>query len=157
MVRLNPILAFVLIGCLAACTTVRPPEREAPALDAPAEAGGPPQRIDLTVDPELEARWREILAIMRPQMEPCLTRFRDRHRDQTVGVLETIIEFEQDGSLRHIEVVHDVQRLRTDADYRAVAEGFILALAECSPLEGMPTEWYDQWEYFPMFYRTGST
>jgi hypothetical protein len=69
-----------------------------------------------------------------------------------VGPVEIRAEFRQNGEVVAAEVA-DEDRLATDRVFRSVAESARRAVFNCGPLEGMPSEFYQQWRVVILEFR----
>ena len=71
---------------------------------------------------------------------------------RSVGPVEIRAEFRQNGEVMEAEVA-DAARLATDRTFRSVAESARRAVFNCTPLEGMPGEFYQQWRLVILEFR----
>jgi len=69
-----------------------------------------------------------------------------------VGPVEIRAEFRQNGEVVSAEVA-DEGRLATDRAFRSVAESARRAVYNCAPLQGMPSEFYQQWRVVILEFR----
>jgi hypothetical protein len=69
-----------------------------------------------------------------------------------VGPVEIRAEFRQNGEVVSAEVTDD-GRLATDRVFRSVAESARRAVFNCAPLQGMPSEFYQQWRVVILEFR----
>ncbi len=69
-----------------------------------------------------------------------------------LGAVEIRVEFRQNGEVVSAEVA-DQDRLATDRAYRSVAESARRAVFNCAPLQGMPSESYQQWRVVILEFR----
>ncbi|MEO1091084.1 MAG: hypothetical protein AAFX81_10650 [Pseudomonadota bacterium] len=163
-------LALVATLALAACETAggpTPTTAAAPtasgagttaaagstgAQPATAPSGGAAAGANAPTPAEQQA-WEQVVNQVAPQLNPCLQAVYDADESRKVGEIQAIAEFEQDGTLRGIQVAN-ADRIEADADYRFVVETMLRGIQECSPLEGMAASNYEYWEFFPIIYRS---
>ncbi|MFW5834076.1 MAG: hypothetical protein ACOCYE_08260 [Pseudomonadota bacterium] len=148
-----PLLVTLALG-LAACDTTGTGDTAPAATNAaqPAPRGAanrPPSMRQMT--PAEQAEMQEILQIALPQIEQCIAPFAEAARARNIEQVDFLLEFEPDGTPRGMGL-RDPQRLEDDADYRAAIEVLVEGMQACPPLQDMPADSYELWEYLPISY-----